>query len=127
MSPAALSPPLARLVAFCLDARAIWCIDGDGSKPLEVLLFADRATLERVRDCGSLHDPQLNVFVVTDGDGFESAWGASRLSGSLARWAWKQVSPQVAYFDESRWEDDAGGRVIRVRRKATLLWQARSQ
>jgi hypothetical protein len=66
------------------------------------------------------------VLVVTDGDRFENVWGPRKLSGSLARWAWQQVSPDEAYYDESRWADAGGqpGRVVRVRRKATVLWQA---
>ncbi len=60
--------------------------------------------------------------MVIDGDVFESAWGPRKLSGSLARWAWRQISPHEAYYDEARWAQ--AGSVVRVRRKALLLWQA---
>ena len=63
--------------------------------------------------------------VVVDGDGFESAWGPCRLSGSLSRWAWRQISAHEAYYEEARWDERAreAGNVVRVRRKALLLWQ----
>ena len=41
---------------------------------------------------------------------------------TLARWAWRQISPHESYYDESRWAQH--GSVVRVRRKALLLWQA---
>jgi hypothetical protein len=94
----------------------------------ELLAFADAATLERLRRSSDLHDAEVELLVVIDGDRFENAWGPRKLSGSLARWAWRQVSPELAYYDESRWAEPqrAAGGVVRVRRTATLVWQAAS-
>lgn len=124
-------PPLQELEALvravvtrCLDVRAVWSIGND-----EVLVFADRPTLLRLRECDDLRRPEIDVLVVTDADAFETVWGKRRLSGSLARWAWRQVSADLAYFDESLWagkEGHPGDDVVRVRRKATLLWQSGS-
>jgi hypothetical protein len=110
----------ARLATYCLDIRSVWRLEH------ALLVFADERTLERLRKTAELHRPDLDVLVVTDGDRFETAWGPCKLSGSLARWAWQQVSPDEAYYDESRWADALGkpGRVVRVRRKAILLWRA---
>jgi hypothetical protein len=119
------------VLASCLDIREVWSIDQcvDASQPVaarhELLAFADTATLSRLRKSEHLHRADVELLVVIDGDLFESAWGPRKLSGSLARWAWRQVSPHEAYYDESRWsqaESDAGG-VVRVRRKALLVWQ----
>jgi hypothetical protein len=48
------------------------------------------------------------------------------MNGSLARWAWRQVAQDVAYYDESRWAEPGQGNtaVTRVRRKAFLIWPA---
>jgi hypothetical protein len=110
----------ARLVAYCLDARSVWLIEHG------LLLFADERTLERLRKTDDLYCAGIDVLVVIDGDRFENVWGPCKLSGSLARWAWQQVTPEEAYYDESRWADADGqaGRVVRVRRKASLLWRA---
>ena len=91
----------------------------------ELLAFADAATLERLRRCEYLHRADIEFLVVVDGDLFESAWGPRKLSGSLARWAWRQISPHEAYYDESRWaqSDADAGAVVRVRRKAFAVWQ----
>jgi len=92
----------------------------------ELLAFADAATLERLRRSTDLHNADVELLVVIDGDRFENAWGPRKLSGSLARWAWRQVSAELAYYDESRWAEphrEAGG-VVRVRRTAVLVWQA---
>lgn len=115
-----ISAYAARLIAYCLDIRSVWLIEHG------LLLVADERTLERLRKSGDLRRADIDVLVVTDGDRFENVWGPRKLSGSLARWAWQQGSPDEAYYDESRWADANGqaGRVVRVRRKASLLWRA---
>ena len=121
----------ARVLAACLDVRAVWSIGhepdaaGAGDAPRRLLVFASAATLQRLRLSEHLHDPQVELLVVTNGDDFASAWGPCKLSGSLARWGWRQASAHEAYYDESRWaQRDGGGAVVRVRRKAFLVWQA---
>lgn len=111
----------ARLAAVCLDIRSVWLIEH------ALLVFADERTLEHLRKCEDLRRTDLDLLVVVDGDRFENVWGPCKLSGSLARWGWQLASPHDAYYDESRWADGGGqaGRVVRVRRKARLLWRAR--
>lgn len=127
--PGHLNTLVSRLLASCLDISALWSI---GHPTLQepnsldhgdaLLAFADPATLAALRRADALHTAEVQLFVVLDGDCFESAWGTQRLSGSLARWAWRQSSEFEAYYEEARW-GDAGG-VIRVRRKALRLWPA---
>jgi len=118
----------ALLVGF-LDIRSVWSMDhepGGTEAPQgrsRLLIFADTATLRRLH--GAPHSRPVELFVVTDGDSVESAWHGERVSGSLARWAWRQTSPSEAFYDEARWAED-GTTVVRVRRKAQLLWQAQA-
>jgi len=130
-APAELSAFVSGIVARCLHIRAVWCVghaDPEAALPdsaCELLVFADRPTLQRLRRSDFLHREDVEVFVVFDGNQFENAWGRNKLSGSLARWAWRQVSDELAYYDESRWADhERDGSVVRVRRKATLIWRA---
>jgi hypothetical protein len=91
----------------------------------ELLAFADVRTLQRLRQSSQLHRADVELLVVFDGDRFENAWGQRRISGSLARWAWRQVSDELAYYDESKWAPGAAaGAVVRVRRKAILIWSS---
>jgi hypothetical protein len=123
---------VSRVLASCLDIRAVWSMDhcDAQSRPAparhELLAFADAATLTRLRKSEHLHRADVELLVVIDGDLFESAWGPRKLSGSLARWAWRQISPHEAYYDESRWSqcDGDAGAVVRVRRKALIVWQS---
>jgi len=114
-------------LASCLDIRAVWSIDhevNDVAAPagqLKLLVFADAATCARLHRSRPADNVVAQLFVVIDGDLFESAWGSAR-SGSLARWAWRQTAPGEAFYDEAQWDDDAC-RVVRVRRKALLLWR----
>jgi hypothetical protein len=112
------APPAAflhRLLRHCLDIRAIWSI-GHG---------ADAATLKCLRKSDDLHCDEVELLVVVDGDAFENAWGEEHLSGSLSRWAWREVSADHAFYDESRWaaESSDAGAVTRVRREAHLIWR----
>ena len=120
-----------RLLRDGMDIEAVWSVGHSADVAThqglksELLIFADRPTLERLRKCDRLHQDDVSLMVVVDGDSFENAWGAHRASGSLARWAWREVSDGQAYYDEARWAappDDAGN-VVRVRRTAFLLWR----
>lgn len=116
---------LAGLLVGFLDIRSVWSMDHepDGTAPPgqpRLLIFADTTTLRRLHSAP--HSLRVELFVVTDGDSVESAWHGERARGSLARWAWRQTSPSEAFYDEARWGAD-GTTVVRVRRKAQLLWQ----
>ena len=50
------------------------------------------------------------------------AHGSARRCTFLARWAWRQTSANEAFYDEARWAED-GKTVVRLRRKAQLVWQ----
>lgn len=116
---------LRRVLVRGPDIRAVWSI-GHAHEILprpavgELLVFADHTTLRLLRKCDDLHHSDMEVLVVVDGDRFESAWGKRALVGSLARWAWRQVGPDLAYYDVSSWGES--GRVLRVRRRAELIW-----
>lgn len=131
-APAGLSPFLSRVLVSCLEIRAVWSSADAGSclaaTSHQLIVFADRPTLLNLRRSDQLHRADVELLVVFDGDQFENAWGPQRLSGSLSRWAWRQVNDELAYFDESKWahsEADPGA-VVRVRRQAVLIWAAAS-
>ena len=116
------------LLASCLDIRAVWSIDhevndtGACAEQVKLLVFADAATRARLHRSGPAGNGVAQLLVVIDGDVFESAWGPAVHSGSLARWAWRQTAPGEAFYDEARWDGYARG-VMRVRRKALLVWR----
>jgi hypothetical protein len=130
-APAELSAFVSSILARCLDIRAVWSV-GHGELPPEapasfaLLAFADTRTLHRLRNSDYLHRADVELLVVFDGNQFENAWGPYKLSGSLARWAWRQVTDELAYYDESKWAQREGGSVVRVRKKAVLIWSKTS-
>jgi hypothetical protein len=127
-----LSAFLSRVLVSCLEIRAVWSSADAGSSLAaashQLIVFADTKTLASLRRSDQLHRADVELLVVFDGDHFENAWGPQRLSGSLSRWAWRQVSDELAYFDESKWAPSASdaGAVVRVRRQAVLIWAAAS-
>jgi hypothetical protein len=129
-APAGLSAFLSRVLVSSLEIRAVWsstdAASGLAAASHQLILFADKPTLLSLRRSGELHRADVELLVVFDGDQFENAWGPQRLSGSLSRWAWRQVSDELAYFDESKWASEDAGGVVRVRRQAVLIWAAAS-
>ena len=127
-----LSSFVSHLVLCSVDIRAVWHVGSCDEQALaalsvcELLAFGDGRALASLRKNEHLHRPDVDLLVVIDGDRFENAWGLRRLSGSLSRWAWREVAPGLAYYDESKWAEQGAqsGIVVRVRRKAQLLWQS---
>ena len=131
--PADMATIIAGILAGSLDIRSLWSIDHEpfetsiAPEHLKLLAFADRLTLQRLHKSPPPRSAHAELLVVIDGDLFESAWGPTPLTGSLARWAWRQSSPREAFYDQASWiapGTDACA-VVRVRRKALLVWQAR--
>ena len=83
---------LQHLLKSCLDLRSLWLL-GDAAAapereaplPWEMIGFADERTLSQLRYAEALHRPDVRLFIVTDNDRFESAWGQPA-SGRLALW-----------------------------------------
>lgn len=104
--------PVAALLADFLDVRAVWSIGHEaadaapaGADPT-FLVFADPRTRERLQKCPA---SGVKLMIVTDGDLWQSGSG------------WRQTSAREAFYDEAHWASD--GDVMRVRRKALLVWQ----
>ena len=119
--------PVAALLANFLDVRSVWSIghEPEAAAPANadatLLVFADAATLERLQK--SPEPSVLELFVVTDGDLYQSVGHPSHAGGSLARAAWRQTSAREAFYDEAHWASGSDtGAVTRVRKKALLIW-----
>jgi hypothetical protein len=133
--PADLSLFLSSVLVHCLGIRMVWWVHdagGDAGLPARLrrlVIFADSPTLRILRRSDHLHRADVQALVVFDGDQFENAWGPERVSGSLARWAWRQDAAEVAYYSESNWAQ--GGResgiVVRTRKKAVLVWRSQAR
>ena len=103
---------VAGLLVGLLDIRSVWSMDHEPAGPhvarerARLLVFADTATLHRLHSVP--HVAGFEVLVVTDDDAVQS-------------WAWRRTSASEAFYDEARWAED-GITVVRVRRKAQLVW-----
>lgn len=127
--PAELSRFVSSILVHCLDIREVWWSDATADllpRPDRLVIFADTPTLAILRKSDRLHRADVQALVVFDGDQFHDAWGPDRAPGSLARWAWRQDEPDVAYYNEAKWAhgDCAAGIVVRIRRKALLVWRS---
>ena len=125
---------LGQLVHRCPAIRSIWTIGhGTGGEILEsagpfgwdLVAFADKPTLQRLRGALDLHRADVRLRVVVDGDRFEVAWGGPHAPGSLLQWDWCQPTKTEAYYSEARWAGaPEAGNVERMRRRAVCVWQS---
>ena len=103
--------PTAVLLADFLDVRAVWSIGHEPSAAaaacvdVTFLVFADARTRKRLQKCPA---SEVTLMVVSEGDLWQSGSG------------WQQTSAREAFYDEAKWS--SGGDVVRVRRKALLVW-----
>ena len=124
-----ISDFLRSVLMHCLDIRTVWSVgSADGVPELpgkrhELVIFANAATLHMLRKSDHLHRADVHALVVFDGAQFENAWGAER-SGSLARLGWRQHAPDLAYYDEAKWQGTEAGTVVRSRRRAVCVWSS---
>jgi len=119
-----------RLLKSCLDLRSLWLL-GDAAAapereapalPWEMIGFADERTLSQLRYAEGLHRPDVRLFIVTDNDRFESAWGQPA-SGRLALWEWRLAGANDAFFSQAQWQGSPQERSVeRVRRRAVRIW-----
>lgn len=96
-----------------------------GPQVWDLVLFADDASLRRVRSATHLHRHDVRLRVVTDGDRFAAGWGEAFADGSLFQWEWRESGASEAYYCEARWrEPPQAGLVERTRRRALCLWRS---
>ena len=126
-------PLVALITEHCTGIRSVWRTGydartglRDSSLPygLELVAFADDATLRYLRDAQSLRRRDARLLVVTDGNRFESAWGDTPGAGSMLQWNWRQANEHEAYYFETRWHGPLADRAVeRIRRKASCVWR----
>ena len=123
-APGGIALLIGQLVERFPALRSIWLMHSPGASDWDLVAFADRPTLHRLREATDLHRADVLLRVVTDGDRFEVAWGTPHLCGSLFHWDWVQPTRDEAYYSEARWKEGMQtGNVERTRRRAACIWQ----
>jgi hypothetical protein len=119
---------IGEVLTSCPLLRAIWRVGQPASGKAglspsvlwDLIAFGDPEVLHQLRHATHLHRRNVHLRVVTNGDRFESAWGAEQ-SGSLTKWEWAQTSASEAYYTDFAAETHSGNR---VRYRAVRLWHA---
>lgn len=93
------------------------------SSDYDFVAFGTEATLAFLREAKSLHRENTDFLVVTNGEDFQSAWGAVDKGGFLSKWEWKEVSEDHAEYMQSKWvEREDGSRIAITRGRAVKVW-----
>lgn len=105
---------LARLVARCRTINTIWLIGSRANcadwadSDWDFIVFADQDAFNSIRDDASLHEPCIDLLVVTDPSGtFSAPWGKHK-SGSLPIWQWVALNEVEATYRSVKWRHDEG-------------------
>jgi hypothetical protein len=130
---AAIGSFVTALAAWCPTIRAVWCVGerADAHEehdtehlPWDLVAFANRYVLFRLRTTTSLHRLDVRLRVVIDGDQLRAAWGGGPDGGSLMQWEWMETGGGEAFYSEARWALPLSGRLVeRVRRRALCVWR----
>jgi predicted nucleotidyltransferase len=107
---------VAKLVRSYPSIREIWLIgsraagSGTRASDWDYVAFADKATLRALIRDRVLHDPEVDLLVVHDGDEFCKPWrdGLRRKKGALSRWKWQRETETRATYEavKPRRDDD---------------------
>ena len=116
-------------VAFeCPMLSSVWLIGSRANgtatpkSDWDFIAFGTPDSLEFLRRAVHLHREDTDFFVVTNGDDFAAAWGATHKTGSLKEWEWKQDSDSLSWYTGSKLEDrEDGVRVQLLQRKAICV------
>ena len=114
----------------CNGIQSVWLIgsraNGTASESCDwdLIAFGSKTVLDCLRRTLELHRPDVDFFVVTNGNEFENAWGGREKTGSLTHWKWQEISEVKAEYTEAKWVGDVeNGEVIRKRKLALCLWR----
>lgn len=112
-----LAPEIAQWVQSILGVTPgvteIWLIGSRANDTFnpdsdwDFLAFANLSVLESLKVQTSIHRPDIDFLVLTDGENFQSAWGKLK-TGSLTRWNWCKVTDDFAHYLGSKWIPEQG-------------------
>jgi|SRR5450759_3665356 len=71
----------------------------------DILVFADAATLQAIKDDKDLHKVFVDLLIVKENGEFEKPWGCEK-RGSLSSWHWHQTSPTGASYQSVKFNPD---------------------
>lgn len=93
------------------------------SSDWDFIAIGTSETLEFLKKSTHFHRSDVDFLVVTDGDGFISAWGEREKRGYLSVWGWEQESASAAHYKQTKWIDRADGSDIQITRvRAARIW-----
>lgn len=114
-------------VAKAPDVESIWLFgsQANGTARLDsdwdLIAFGSEATIDFLSKATQLHEPNVDFFVVIDGDNFKAAWGQLDKSGSLAEWEWAKISATEAKYLATK-AQQSGADVLLSRACARKIW-----
>ena len=124
---------IARITERCPTIRSVWrtgysakteLLDSPRQHDFELVAFADDAALQYLRKAESLHQHEVRLLIVTDGNRFESAWGDIPGAGSMLQWSWRQANEKAAFYFETVWTGPPADVAFeRIRRRASCIWR----
>ena len=108
--------------------REIWLFGSRASEnprstsDWDLLVFADNATLQLMKEDSRLQSSTYDLFVVYDEDSFVQPWGETPKAGSLSGWEWAQKSPHEAEYKATHPSKDPNKAADVSKGKACRLW-----
>ncbi len=121
-----ISSFIAGIRSECPDIASIWLIGSRAnggateSSDWDFIAIADKQTLSKLENLTELHRPDVDFFVVVDGDNFQCAWGERDKTGSLSSWEWDFISDTQAEYTGAKELKNEEGRKVVLNRCAAI-------
>lgn len=115
------------LVTQCKGINSIWLFGSRANESAtdrsdwDFLAFGSEETYQYLQGASELHQPDIDFFVVVNGNDFKSTWGEKDKSGSLSLWEWVELSDECAQYTESKQGENSYASVIKTK-KAFRVW-----
>jgi predicted nucleotidyltransferase len=132
MNDSLLKEYIEELIKHHPQIESIWLISSRANElardnsDWDILVFASREVLSKLRERPMLKRKQFDLFVVYNGKDFQEAWPEGEpKSGDLGEWEWKEISPKDAVYKgrKSKGKDwfKTGMTEVKIA-KAVKLW-----
>jgi hypothetical protein len=113
------------LCAICPDIQSIWLIGSRANgtetetSDWDFIAFGNETVLKNLATHPGFHRPNVDFFVVTDGDKFQAPWGDLNKGGYLSEWNWKETSCTTAKYTQAK---SVEGKTVLAEKKAFKVW-----